>query len=92
VQSSTIQGCKNPLPPPVVVKDNLNHKIAQVLDSKIDHWHKVQLLYYVQWARYEGIAEEFLWLGADELHHTSELVQEFHKQNPDKPGTLPQGQ
>ena len=92
MKSSTIQEHKNPPPPPVVVKGNLEYKIAWVLDSKIDHWHKVQLPYYVQWARYKGIAEEFSWLGADELYHTSELVQEFHKQNPDKPGALPQEQ
>jgi len=31
-------------------------------------------------------------MGADELRHTSELVQEFRKQNPDKLEAPPQGQ
>jgi len=43
----------------------------------------------MQWAEYEGTAEEFSWLGANELHYMSKLVQKFHKQNLDKPEALP---
>jgi len=83
---SSIEGCHNPLPPPIKVEGDIKYEIAQVLDSKLDCWHKSPLLYYVQWTGYEGTNDEFSWLGADELNHASELVQEFHEQYPQKPG------
>jgi len=85
---SNIEGRHNPPPPPIEVEGNIEYEIAQVLDSKLDCWRKFPLLYYIQWAGYEGTADEFSWLGADESSHASELVQEFHKHYPQKPGPL----
>jgi len=75
-----------PTPPPIEVEGNLEYEIAWVLDAKLDRRRKNPLLYYVQWAGYEGTADEYSWLGSEELNHTSELVKEFHEQYPDKPG------
>ena len=40
----------------------------------------------VDW--YEGTDQEMDWLSATELEHAAELVQDFHKSYPDKPGPL----
>ena len=76
---SSIEGRYNLPPPPIEVEGDIEYKIAQVLDSKLDCQCKSPLLYYVQWVGYEGTDDEFLWLGADELNYASELVQEFHE-------------
>ena len=83
---SSIEGRYNPPPSPIEVEGDIEYEIAQVLDSKLDHRRKSPLLYYVQWAGYEGTDDEFSWLGANELNHALELVQEFHEQYPQKPG------
>jgi len=45
-------------------------------------------MYYVQWVGYEGTADKYSWLSALELANAAELVQEFHAQHPEKPGSL----
>ena len=86
---SITDGRYNLPPPPVKVDGNTEYEISQVLDYRIDHRRKTPLIYYVQWAGYEGTAEEFSWLGANELTHTAELVQEFHRWYPNKPKATP---
>ena len=78
-----------PMPPPVVIDDELEYEIAEVLDSKIDNRRKCKLLYYVRWTGYEGTDEEYSWLPATELDHTQELVSSFHARYLRKPGPLP---
>ena len=85
---NTIPNRTNPPPPPVSIEGNLEYEITQILDAKLDHRQKRPLLYYVQWAGYEGTAEEFSWLTADELRNAQELVAKFHLQNPNKPGPV----
>jgi hypothetical protein len=76
-------------PPPVEVDGDLEYKIAEVVDSKIDRRRRAcQLLYLVRWAGYEGTDEELTWILATELDHASEVVVEFHSKYPDKPGPL----
>ena len=39
-----------PLPPPVVVDGEPEFEIAEILDSKVDHWRRsCKLLYLVRW-------------------------------------------
>jgi hypothetical protein len=45
-----------------------------------------KLLYEVRWLGYENTDEERSWLLATELAHAQELVQDFHRRYPDKPG------
>ena len=44
------------------------------------------LLYLVCWAGYKGTDEETFWLVVTELGHATDLVADFHKAYPDKPG------
>src|ERR1700720_4906198 len=75
-------------PPPVEVDNDIEYKIAEILDSKLDpHW-KCKLLYLVRWAGYEGTDQEIDWLVATELTDTSELVADFHSANPSKHSPL----
>ncbi|HEV7736863.1 MAG TPA: hypothetical protein VGO47_05745 [Chlamydiales bacterium] len=75
-----------PPPPPVEVDGEIEFEIAEVVDSKIDKRRKVQLQYLVHWAGYENDPEEFLWLPVNELAHAQEILTDFHKAYPDKPG------
>ena len=74
-------------PPPVEVDGEIEYEIAQILDSKIDRRRRsCPLLYLVQWAGYEGTDEETSWLPASELQNAPELVTDFHRLYPHKPG------
>ncbi|KAJ3478763.1 hypothetical protein NLJ89_g12366 [Agrocybe chaxingu] len=76
-------------PAPVNIKGELEYEVAEIVDSKIDRRRKCKLLYYVRWYGYENTDEEFSWQPADELPNAQELVKEFHKAYPNKPGPLP---
>ena len=75
-------------PPPVEVDGDLEHELAEILDSKIDRRRSCKLLYLVRWLGYEGTEEESSWLPATELH-ANELLHDFHTAYPTKPGPLP---
>ena len=84
---NTIPNHIQPPPPPVIVDGEPEFEISEVLDSKIDNrWKACKLLYLIRWTGYEGTDEETLWILATELDHASELVQDFHKSYPTKPG------
>ena len=42
--------------------------------------------YFVRWSGYEGTDEEFSWVGADDLEHSQECIDEFHQWFLNKPG------
>ena len=76
-----------PPPPPVEVDGELEYEIAEILDSKVDRRRRAcKLLYEVRWLGYENTDEERSWLLATELSHARELVEDFHRRYPDKPG------
>ena len=56
-----------PMPPPIEIGDELEYKIAEILDSKIDNRCKCKLLYYICWTGYKGTDKEYSWLPATEL-------------------------
>ena len=85
---NTISNQIQPPPPPLDINGEVEYKIAEVLDSKIDRRHKCKLLYYVRWLGYEGSDEEFTWLPATKLDHASDIVSDFHSAYPAKPGPL----
>ena len=76
-------------PPPVEVEGELEYEIAEVLDSKLDRRRRCKLQYLVKWFGYEGTDEETSWLPADELGNATDLVMDFHRNYPAKPGPLP---
>jgi hypothetical protein len=73
-------------PPPVEIEGEVEYEIAEILDTKLDRRRKCKLLYLVRWTGYEGTDEETSWITADELSHAQELVSDFHKAYPNKPG------
>jgi hypothetical protein len=76
-------------PPPLVeVEGELEYKISEILDTKINNHHRCKLLYYVCWAGYEGTDEETSWLPATELKHTQEPATDPHACYPGKPSPL----
>ena len=56
-------------PPPVEIEGEVEYKIAEILDTKLDWRQRCKLLYLVQWTGYEGTNEETSWITADELTH-----------------------
>jgi len=84
---SSIPNCVQSLPPPIKVNREVEYKVKEILDSKIDRRRRhCQLLYLVHWAGYAGTDEEMSWLLATELDHALELVKDFHHKYPGKPG------
>jgi len=84
--SSSIPNQTEDPPPPVEIEGEIEYEIAKILDTKLDRRRRCKLQYLVRWASYEGTDEETSWITADELAHAQELVQDFHKNYPDKPG------
>ena len=86
---NSIPGRVQTPPPPIEVDGEPEYEISEILDSKVDRrrW-TCQLLYLVRWAGYEGTDEETSWILATELGHAQELVADFHRAYPDKPGPL----
>ena len=86
---NTIPNQSQPLPPPVEVDGEPEYEITEILDSKLDRQRcQCPLLYLVRWAGYEGTDEETSWLVATKLGHTTELVTNYHKAYPSKPGLI----
>src|SRR5882672_4497911 len=78
-------------PPPwlITVDDEPKFEISEILNTKIDNRRRAcKLLYLVRWTGYKGTDQETCWILASELGHTSELVSNFHKAYPAKPGPL----
>ena len=76
-----------PPPPPIEVDGEPKYEITEILNSKLDRRRRqCPLLYLVRWAGYEGTDEGTSWLVATELGHVTDLITDFHKAHPDKPG------
>ena len=88
VLNTTPDRVQPPLPP-IMVDDEPEFEISEILDTKIDNRHRAcKLLYLVRWTGYEGTDKETSWILASKLGHASELVADFHKAYPAKPGPL----
>lgn len=74
--------------PPVEVDGSLEHEVAEILDSKIDRRFKDNggLFYRVRWSGYEGQPDEITLEPAANLANAAELVADFHRRYPTKPG------
>src|SRR6266540_169671 len=85
---SSIPNHTEPPPMPVEVDGELKYEIAKILNTKIDKRRHCKLLYLVKWLGYEGTDEETSWLPTDKLTHAPDLVDEFHRCYPNKPGPI----
>ena len=74
------------LPLPVFIDGEMEFKILEILDSKIDKCRKCRLHYLVKWSGYEGTNEESSWIPTSKLKHATESMADFHLANLDKPG------
>ena len=74
-------------PPPVKIDGEQEYEISEISDSKINKCQKhCNIVYLVRWTGYEGTDEETSWILANKLGHASEIVTDFHRAYPDKPG------
>jgi hypothetical protein len=80
------EGRMQPPPLPIKVEGEAEHEVAGILDSKLDSRRKEPLVYLVKWTGYEGMPDESSWEPTEHLQHALDLVHEFHRQHPDKPG------
>ena len=86
---NSIPNCVQPLMPPIEVDGEPEYEIKEILDSRIDRrWRHCQLLYLVRWLGYQGTDGETSWLLTTELGNAKELVTDFHRRYPNKPGPL----
>ncbi|KIJ35012.1 hypothetical protein M422DRAFT_262737 [Sphaerobolus stellatus SS14] len=78
------------IPPPLAIvidEEEDNYEIDEILDSKVDRRRKCKLQYLVKWMGYEGTGQDSNWVLATEVN-TSELIEDFHRLYPTKPGPL----
>lgn len=71
-----------PPPPPVIIEDQdeEEYELDDVLDSRL---HRGRLQYKVSWT---GHPPDDTWYPADNFTNAREIVNEFHRQYPSKPG------
>lgn len=81
-----IPGRKQNPPPPVQVKSDLEYEVKKILDSRLK---KGKLEYLIDWVGYEP--QDRTWEPAIDVANAPDLVQEFHTENPTKPGPLLHG-
>ena len=82
VKESTIPGRHHPPPEPVELDEYLEWEVSQVLDSRI---RRGQLQYFVEWKGFEG-SDRTTCEPAINLQNAPNLVKDFHKLYPQKPG------
>ena len=83
-----IPNCVQSPPLPVDIKGELEYKISEIVDSKIDKRQSCKLLYLFHWLGYENTDEELSWLPTTELKHAEELVSDFHSVYLQKPSPI----
>jgi Chromo (CHRromatin Organisation MOdifier) domain len=71
-----------PEPPPELIEDQEEYEVEQVLASRLyGRWKKLQ--YLIHWKGYSHAHDS--WASADDVH-APDLVQTFHRDNPQAPG------
>ncbi|MBW0463259.1 hypothetical protein O181_002974 [Austropuccinia psidii MF-1] len=83
VKQSTIPNQNQLPPPPLIVEEQEECKVAQVLDSKIK---RGTLWYLVEWKGFNEDPEKKTWEPASNLTNSPDLVKDFHTFYPDNPG------
>jgi len=75
-------------PPPVEIDGNVEYIVEAILDSKIEHCRTCPLQYFVKWEGYDGTPQETSWTDASLCENAPDLIEEFHRRYPNKPGPL----
>jgi len=85
--NSILNRTQDPLPP-VEIEGKPEFIVETILDSKIDCCRTCPLQYFVKWEGYEGTPEETSWTDASLCENAPDLIEEFHRCYPNKPGPL----
>lgn len=86
---NVIPGRTQPPPPPLEVEDQLEYEVAAILDSRRDgRRRKSPVRYLVKWEGYDNPTDN-TWEPAENLVHSWDLVEDFHKRYPHKPHSTP---
>ena len=80
-QESSILGRIIQPPPPIELEDGPEYEVAAILDSKIV---RNKLYYLVDWLGYSP--SKRTWEPRENVTNTSALLEDFHRQYPEKPG------
>ncbi|MBW0499263.1 hypothetical protein O181_038978 [Austropuccinia psidii MF-1] len=83
VKQSSIPNSHQLPPPPAIVEEQAEWKVAQVLDSKL---RRGKLWYLVAWKGFSEDPERKTWEPASSITNSPDLVKDFHSLYPDKPG------
>jgi hypothetical protein len=70
----------HPPPPPVEIEGELEYEVEQILDSQL---FRGKLQYLVKWVGYTE--EHNTWEPAENLQHTQEAIDIFHRLHPSAP-------
>ena len=80
-QENTIPGRIIQPPPPIELEDGPEYEVAAILDSRIV---RNKLYYLVDWLGYTP--SERTWEPIENVANARALLDDFHRQYPDKPG------
>ena len=80
-QDSTVPGRIKPPPPPIELEGGLEYEVAAILQSNIV---RNKLYYLVDWLGYSP--SERTWEPIENVNNARALLDDFHRQYPDKPG------
>ena len=79
-QDNTIPGRIKQPPPPIKLEDGPKYEVAAILDSKIV---RNKVYYLVDWLGYSP--NERTWEPIENVTNARALLEDFHRQYPDKP-------
>ena len=82
-KESTLPGRVQEPPPPIEIEGDEEFEVSEILDSRI---HRRRLEYLVHWQGYD--ISERTWEPASNLESAPEMIQEFHRQYPQKPRSV----
>ncbi|MBW0526894.1 hypothetical protein O181_066609 [Austropuccinia psidii MF-1] len=83
VKTSKIPNRHQEPPPPIIIEDKEEWKVAQILDFNIK---RGKLWYLVEWKGFSQDPERSTWEPTDNLKNCPELLKDLHSLYPDKPG------
>jgi len=88
ITPNTIPNRTQDPPTPIEINNEPEYLVEAILDAKIDRRRTCPLQYFVKWEGYDGTPEETSWTDATLCENAPDLIEEFHRQYPNKPGPL----
>lgn len=83
----SLPGRRQPPPPPVVIQDEEEWEVKEIVNPRYQHR---RLQYLVEWFGYkDNEFERRNWQPSENLEGSPNMVEEFHRLHPNKPGPGP---